>query len=101
MKTKICVAFGALGGAIATALGGWNSSLTTLVVFMIIDYVSGIAVAGIFHASTKTESGSLKSIAGAKGLCKKAVMRVNCLSFRYSGRNYIYKRGCNYWIYVQ
>ena len=37
MKTKICVAFGALGGAIATALGGWNSSLTTWVVFMIID----------------------------------------------------------------
>ena len=72
MKTKICVAFGALGGAIATALGGWNSSLTTLVVFMIIDYVSGIAVAGIFHAS----------IAGAKGLCKKAVILL-CVLIAY------------------
>lgn len=82
MKTKICVVFGALGGAIATALGGWNSSLTTLVVFMIIDYLSGIAVAGIFHASTKTESGSLKSIAGAKGLCKKAVILL-CVLIAY------------------
>lgn len=93
MKTKICVGLGAVGGAIATALGGWNSSLTTLVVFMIIDYMSGVVVAGVFHASKKTESGSLKSIAGAKGLCKKAVILL-CVLIAYRldiavGTNYI------------
>lgn len=71
MKIKICATIGVFGGAIAALLGGWTTSLATLVAFMIIDYISGVIVAGVFHKSKKTESGSLKSVAGAKGLCKK------------------------------
>ena len=47
--------------------------MVTLVIFMAIDYISGLAVAGVFHASRKTDSGALESRAGWKGLCKKAM----------------------------
>lgn len=93
MKLKICATIGALGGAIAALLGGWSTSLATLVVFMIIDYISGIIVAGVFHKSKKTETGSLKSVAGAKGLCKKGMILL-CVLIAYrldlaTGVNYI------------
>ena len=40
---------------------------------MIIDYLSGLAVAGIFKNSNKTDSGALESRAGWKGLCRKGM----------------------------
>lgn len=62
---------GVVGGYISTLFGGWDSALTTLLLFMGIDYVTGLIVAGIFHKSKKTENGSLESRAGWKGLCRK------------------------------
>ena len=38
-----------------------------------VDYISGLAVAGVFHTSKKTDSGTLESRAGWKGLTKKAM----------------------------
>lgn len=65
---------GIVGSAIASAFGGWTTGLTTLVIFMAIDYITGLIVAGVFHKSTKTETGTLESRAGFKGLCRKGVM---------------------------
>ena len=65
---------GIIGSAIASAFGGWTTGLTTLVIFMAIDYVTGLIVAGVFHNSTKTETGTLESRAGFKGLCRKGAM---------------------------
>lgn len=65
---------GVIGSAIASAFGGWSTGLTTLVIFMAIDYLTGLIVAGVFHKSTKTDSGTLESRAGFKGLCRKGVM---------------------------
>lgn len=73
MKDMICVGLGAVGGWISWLLGGWDSAVVTLLIFMAIDYISGLAVAGVFHASRKTDSGALESRAGWKGLCKKAM----------------------------
>lgn len=73
MKEMICTAVGAVGGAVAAAFGGWDSALVTLLIFMAVDYVSGLIVAGIFHKSPKSENGALESRAGWKGLCRKAV----------------------------
>lgn len=73
MKTSICTVVGAIGGCIATLFGGWDAGLVTLIIFMVIDYLSGLAVAGIFHKSKKTESGTLESRAGFKGLCRKCM----------------------------
>lgn len=65
---------GAVGGGISAAFGGWTSAMTTLLIFMGIDYVTGLMVAGIFKKSKKTKNGALESRAGFKGLCRKGVM---------------------------
>lgn len=64
---------GAIGGFVAMAFGGWSDALITLIVFMAVDYVTGLIVAGIFKKSKKSESGALESRAGFKGLCRKGV----------------------------
>lgn len=73
MKSFTCTALGVIGAGIATAFGGWSAALTTLIIFMAIDYVSGLILAGVFHRSSKTESGALESKAGWKGLCRKGL----------------------------
>ena len=73
MRNAICTGIGAVGGAIATVFGGWDSALVTLICFMVIDYVSGLIVAGVFKASKKSDSGALESRAGWKGLCRKGM----------------------------
>ena len=71
MKDYVCFAIGAIGSMIASLFGGWDASLQTLVIFMAIDYITGLIVAGVFHASPKTETGTLESRAGWKGLIRK------------------------------
>lgn len=73
MKEGICTGIGVVGGFIASLFGGWDAALITLIMFMGIDYVSGLLVAGVFHNSKKTESGALESRAGWKGLCRKGM----------------------------
>ena len=98
MKNLICTCVGTVGAAIADLFGGWNASLTTLITFMIIDYVSGLVVAGVFKASTKTESGALESNAGWKGLFKKGMtLLIVLISYRLDiaiGTNYIRDAVC-------
>ena len=76
MKNAICTTVGILGSYVASLFGGWTASLTTLVVFMGMDYFSGLIVAGVFHNSPKTESGALESRAGFKGLIRKMMILV-------------------------
>lgn len=73
MRQEVCTGIGIVGGVIATALGGWDVGLQTLVIFMCIDYLMGLVVAGVFHQSKKTEDGTLESRAGWKGLVRKGV----------------------------
>jgi toxin secretion/phage lysis holin len=74
MKNAICTGIGVLGSLVASLFGGWTASLTTLLIFMGIDYVTGLVVAGVFHASPKTKTGALESRAGLKGLIRKCSM---------------------------
>ena len=71
MKMEICASIGAAGSALASYFGGWDTSLATLIMFMAVDYITGLAVAGVFKKSKKSSSGSLESLAGWKGLCRK------------------------------
>ncbi len=73
MKNVICAIFGIVGGFIANAFGGWSAALTTLLIFMGVDYLSGLILAGVFHASPKSEDGTLESYAGWKGLVRKGM----------------------------
>ena len=74
VKVGFCTIAGLTGSIIAKLFGGWDSALATLIIFMAVDYVTGLIVAGIFHKSKKSENGALESNAGLKGLCKKGVM---------------------------
>ena len=73
MKRVICTVVGMVGGFIASLFGGWSTGLVTLLIFMSIDYRSGLIVAGVFHNSPKTGTGTLESRAGWKGLCQKCM----------------------------
>lgn len=74
IKTAVLAAIGTIGGGIAALFGGWTSAMTTLIIFMVIDYATGIIVAGVFHRSGKSKSGALESRAGFKGLCRKGMI---------------------------
>lgn len=78
MKNSIyatfCTTIGTVGTLIAGLFGGWDEALTALVIFMAIDFITGLMVAGVFKKSLKTESGSLDSKIGFKGLCKKCTV---------------------------
>ena len=74
IKTADLAAIGTIGGGIAALFGGWTSAMTTLIIFMVIDYATGIIVAGVFHRSGKSKSGALESRAGFKGLCRKGMI---------------------------
>lgn len=93
MKQTICSVLGVIGSAIASFFGGWDAGLTTLLIFMGLDYISGLIVAGVFHKSNKTDTGSLESKAGWKGLCRKCMTLVFVLvAYRLDlviGTNYI------------
>lgn len=73
MKNTIFTVIGMLGSLFAALFGGWDTSVITLMIFMGIDYITGLIVAGVFHKSQKSETGALESHAGWKGLCKKGV----------------------------
>ena len=93
MKSGFMAMIGVIGGFIASLFGGWDAALVSLMIFMGIDYVTGLIVAGVFHNSEKTENGSLESRAGWKGLCRKGVtllvVLVACRLDLVMGSNFI------------
>lgn len=73
MKHILYALIGIIVNIITTLFGIWNVSISTLILFMAIDFFSGLAVAGIFHNSQKTGTGTLESKAGWKGLRRKCM----------------------------
>ena len=60
-----------VGAVFTSLLGGWDTSLMVLCIFMGVDYLTGLICAGVFHASPKSKSGALESKASFKGLVRK------------------------------
>lgn len=57
----------AIGGATASFIWGeWNALLTVLLLFVVVDYISGVIAAGF--------DGKLNSHAGFKGIAKKVAI---------------------------
>ena len=73
LKAFLLTVIGVVGGFITTLFGGWDMALQTLIIFMGVDYTSGLAVAGIFKKSPKSTNGALESKAGFKGLFRKGM----------------------------
>ena len=44
MKQMILTVLGVVGSAITSFFGGWDKGLSTLIIFMAIDYISGLIV---------------------------------------------------------
>ena len=97
-KNVLCTTLGVIGSFISAAFGGWDYALSSLIVFMAIDYCSGLIVAGVFHTSPKTENGALESKAGFKGLVRKGmILLVVLVAYRLDvllGLNYIRNAAC-------
>lgn len=73
LKGLFCACVGTAGSLATAIFGTWSGDMTTLLVFMIIDFIMGLCVAGIFRKSNKTQSGALDSTAGWKGICRKGI----------------------------
>ena len=73
LKISVLSILGVIGSMAANLLGGWDSALQTLILFMAVDYFTGMIVAGVFKKSAKSETGAIESKAGWKGLLKKGV----------------------------
>ena len=56
MKDILCTVCGIIGAAIANMFGGWTAGMTTLMIFMACDYITGLLLAGVFHKSKKSET---------------------------------------------
>ena len=98
MKHWFTTSAGIVGSIISGIFGGWTTAMTTLLIFMAVDYVTGFIVAGVFHASPKSDSGALESRAGWKGLCRKcAVLAFVLIGYRLDlaiGASYIKDAVC-------
>lgn len=73
MKVKylILTIVGSIGSLASYLFGGFDKLLIALIIFMIIDFLSGLILAIVFKKSSKTKSGRVSSEAGIKGLAKK------------------------------
>lgn len=93
IKAMLCTAIGAVLGWIVNMIGGWSEDLTTLLVFMAVDFLLGLLVAGVWKKSNKSDTGALSSWSAWKGLCRKgASLLVILIAYRLDvtlGVNYI------------
>ena len=73
IKISVCALIGIFGSAITQVFGGWTGDMTTLLIFMAVDFAMGLCVAGIFKKSNKSKKGAIDSLAAWRGLCRKGV----------------------------
>lgn len=77
---------GVAAGVVSVLIGGWDLALETLAIIMLLDYLTGLIVAGVFHKSPKSEGGALESKAAFKGLVKKALIVVIVVAFHQADK---------------
>jgi len=76
IKEKFLGLFMLLGSWISYLLGGWDGVVSTLFIFMCIDFITGLILSAIFKKSPKTDTGTLSSKVGIIGIFKKCMMIV-------------------------
>ena len=91
-RATFCGTAGAVGSLLASLFGGWSSDLSTLVICMAVDFLTGLIAAALCK-SGKTDSGGLSSSVGFKGIAKKVgIMLLVLIAHRIDlvlGTNYI------------
>lgn len=83
MKNEVCAVIGVVGSVVASALGGWDSAILVLIIFMAIDFGSGLACAVFWNKSNKSDNGALSSKACWRGITKKifTILLVVCAHY--------------------
>ena len=71
IKLTIFNICGAIGSFISFLLGGWTQTMTTLVAFMALDYLTGLIVAGVFKKSKKLNLELWNPMLGTKAWLRK------------------------------
>lgn len=93
IKAVTLTLIGAVGSLITNCFGGWREDLTTLIIFMGIDYLMGLAIAAFWKKSGKSKNGALNSISAWQGLIRKGCsLLVVLVGYRLDlaiGTNYI------------
>ena len=74
LKEFICGFIGVITSLLVSALGGWDSAIITLTIFIVADFITGLMVASFFKKSPKSKNGALSSAIGFKGICKKVMI---------------------------
>ena len=82
----VSAATGVVGGVFSALIGGWDLALETLCVIMLLDYITGLIVAGVFKKSPKSEGGALDSKAAFKGLVKKSLIIIIVVAFHQADK---------------
>ena len=79
----VCGSIGAVGSFIAQFLGGWDNAVLALIIFMAIDFATGLACAIFWNKSNKSENGALSSKACWQGIIKKicTILLVVCAHY--------------------
>ena len=91
MKENICTAAGVIGGFFAALLGGWDSALATLLIFMAIDFTTGLITA---YGQKQAQQDWQAEFKGGLGRSYKEVLHsahggCGC-PYGYSDRHHIY-----------
>lgn len=73
MKIKILSLLGCAGSVIASLFGGWDAALVTLLIFMGVDYVTGLIVAGVSIPAKRRRTGRWKAVPGGKVFAGKVL----------------------------
>ena len=81
-KAAIMSMFCAIGGIFSHIYGGWSNDLTTLLMFMGIDFLMGLIVAGVFRRSDKTTGGRIDSRECWQGFVEKVLRCLWCWLLR-------------------
>lgn len=68
VKNGVCGMIGLVGSLIGKSVRRMGCALSTLVLFMAVDYVTGLVVAGVFHAAPRA-----KRCVGISGRMERAV----------------------------
>ena len=93
IKNMVLAFLATMASVFSEAMGGWDSFLKALVMFMVADYITGMIVALVFHKSQKTKNGGASSSVGYKGIVKKmCILILIALSVRVdeiSGTHYV------------
>ena len=74
LKEFICGFIGVITSLLVSELGGWDSAIITLTIFIVADFITGLMVASFFKKSPKSKNGALSSVIGFKGICKKVMI---------------------------